>query len=204
MHSLPENRSGRWLVIFVKDPRPGRVKTRLAKDLGAVAASAWYHRQTQRLIRSVGSDTRWRTLLAVAPDKAVHDSQAWPLQIPRLAQGGGSLGDRMQRVFLSLPPGDIAIIGSDIPAIDRKRVAAAFRLLRGHGTVFGPCSDGGFWLIAMGRFRRHPGGLFNDVRWSSQFALADSVRSLRGRSIQYADTLRDVDTIDDFHAAEKT
>ncbi len=71
------------LVIMLKEPRPGRVKTRLGRDIGKIAATWWFRHQSARLIRSL-RDPRWQIVLAVAPDLA-QAPRLWPGDLPRLA-----------------------------------------------------------------------------------------------------------------------
>src|SRR6185437_3360264 len=109
-------------------------------------------------------------------------------------QGGGDLGRRMARVFRLLPPGAAVIIGSDIPAIRPAHIAAAFRALGSYEAVFGPATDGGYWLVGLRRRPRVPRGLFKRVRWSSEHALADTRAGLpRQMSVALLETLEDVD-----------
>jgi len=99
----------------------------------------------------------------------------------------------MARPFVSLPPGLVVIVGSDIPAIRPAHIEAAFRLLAGHDVVLGPATDGGYWLIGARR-RPLPYGTFAGVRWSTEHALADTVASLPKRSrVAFTATLDDVD-----------
>jgi glycosyltransferase A (GT-A) superfamily protein (DUF2064 family) len=94
-------------------------------------------------------------------------------------------------------PGAVCVIGADIPDINRNHIARAFSRLGRADAVFGPAPDGGYWLIGLKRVKAIPPGLFMDVRWSSEFALADTAATLSGHQIAYADTLQDVDTVDD-------
>ncbi|MDJ0821125.1 MAG: TIGR04282 family arsenosugar biosynthesis glycosyltransferase [Paracoccaceae bacterium] len=184
---------------MVKEPRPGRVKTRLARDIGPVAAAWWFRHQLRRLLRRI-DDPRWRTVLAVAPDHAGMQSRALPPRLPRLPQGPGDLGDRMARMIRSMPPGPVCVIGADIPGIDRAAISQAFRILGSHDAVFGPAPDGGYWLIGLNHRRAAPTTFLQNVRWSSPHALADSVASLGGARVGYAATLQDVDTAEDLKA----
>ena len=177
---------------MVKEPRPGRVKTRLGRETGMVAAAWWFRHQTAALLRRL-DDPRWRLMLAVSPDREGLQSRIWPAHLPRLPQGRGDLGDRMGRLLRGLPPGPVCIVGGDIPALDAPHVARAFAALGGHDAVFGPAADGGFWLVGMTRVAAPPATLFRGVRWSSPHALADSVASLPRARIAMVDTLRDVD-----------
>lgn len=184
------------LVIMLKEPRPGRVKTRLGQGIGMVPAAWWFHHQTARLLREV-QDARWQVVLAVAPDREGMQSRVWPAHLPRIAQGRGDLGDRMARIMRSLPVGPVCIIGGDIPGVRRAHIARAFQALGGYDAVFGPALDGGYWLIGLKRSRAVPAGFLQGVRWSSADALADSMATLPGARIALIDTLRDVDTADD-------
>ena len=180
---------------MVKDPRPGRVKTRLARDIGKIDATWWYRRQTGQLLRRL-RDPRWDMVLAVSPDDAGLRSKAWPADLPRWPQGGGDLGQRMARM-LGAAPGPVCLIGSDIPGVGRHQIRDAFALLGSHNSVFGPARDGGYWLVGLKHPNPLPRGIFQNVRWSTEHALADSMASLPGHRIGLAATLRDVDTGDD-------
>ncbi len=186
----------RTLVIMVKEPRPGRVKTRLARDIGATAAAWWFRHQVARLVRRL-RDPRWRIVLAVTPDRAGLASRVWPDDIPRWPQGRGELGQRMARMLQAAPCGPVCVIGADIPGIKRRHIARAFRALGSAEAVFGPAPDGGYWLIGLAKRRPAPRALFEGVRWSSEHALSDTVATLSGFRIAYVDCLRDVDTVDD-------
>jgi uncharacterized protein len=187
----------RHLVVFLRAPRLGRVKSRLAAGIGALAALRFYRDTSARLLRRLARDARWRTELWVTPERDLKGR--WPVRAPRRGQGGGDLGRRMARVFATLPPGPAVIIGSDIPAIGRAHVAAAFRALGRSEAVFGPAADGGYWLVGMRRRPRVPRGLFMRVRWSSRHALADTLAGLpRGMSVAMLETLADVDDADDY------
>jgi uncharacterized protein len=180
------------LVIFVKAPELGRVKTRLAKDIGAGAALGFYRRTLAQLVLRVGGDKRWRTLLAVAPDRAARKSPIWPGRLPCVKQGIGNLGARMGRVFTRLPPGPAIIIGADIPGITRAEIARAFAKLAGVDAIVGPARDGGYWLIGLRRGPRLP-YLFRNVRWSTPTALSDTWKNLHLRPVALAATLDDID-----------
>jgi len=180
------------LVVMLKEPRPGRVKTRLGRGIGMVAAAWWFRHQSLQLLRRV-ADPRWRLVLAVSPDAEGLASRVWPAHLPRIPQGRGDLGDRMARVFRRLPPGPVCIIGADIPGIDRGHVARAFAELGRHEAVIGPAPDGGYWLIGLRRSRAVPARLLKAVRWSGPHARADTLAGLRDHRVALIDTLSDVD-----------
>ena len=183
------------LVIMARRPAIGRVKTRLAGQIGAVAAWSFYRTQLAQTVRRLSPDPRWHTVLAVTPERALAEN-IWPSGVDRIAQRGIGLGDRMNHLFESLPPGPVVIVGSDIPDIQSRHIAAAFRALGNADFVFGPARDGGYWLVGQ---RRRPRiiPVFENVRWSSPHALADTLRGLKGSRYALIDTLSDVDTADD-------
>ena len=181
---------------MVKQPRPGRVKTRLGRDIGRTAAAWWFRHQTCHLLRRM-RDPRWDILLAVSPDREGVTSRVWPQHLNRQPQGGGNLGDRMARMLLAAKSSPACLIGADIPGIRRHHIAAAFRALGNHDAVFGPAFDGGYWLIGLKHPKRQPPRFLDDVRWSTEHALADSKATLPGYRIAEVATLRDVDAADD-------
>lgn len=191
------------LVVMVKEPRPGRVKTRLGRDIGMVAAAWWFRHQSKSLLRKL-RDPRWRIVLAVAPDHEGLTSRIWPSDLTRVPQGKGYLGSRMARVLRSAPPGPVCIVGADIPDISRARVASAFAALGSADAVFGPAKDGGYWLIGLKRVRAVPAKLFHGVRWSTEHALADTIATLGDHSVKTVSTLRDVDTLKDLQELQQS
>ena len=191
------------LVILVKEPVPGRVKTRLGREIGMVAAAWWFRAQVTRLLREVGRDPRWIIWLAVAPDTALA-SRVWPAHVARWQQGYGNLGDRMKRIFRDFPSGNIVIIGADVPGVSAKLIASAFLALGPNDAVLGPSGDGGYWLIGLRRGSRPlPIRLFSGVRWSTEHALADTERTFGALQIARIATLDDVDTAADLARLSK-
>ncbi len=194
----------RRLVIFVKEPVAGRVKTRLGRDMGMAASARWFRHQALRLVRRMGRDARWQTVLAVSPDRAGLESRVWPAALARWPQGRGDLGARMGGVFRAFPPGPVVIVGADIPGITPALIERAFRALGGHDAVFGPAEDGGYWLVGMKRARPVPPGFMRGVRWSTDHALADTLATLpSGWRVARLDPLPDIDTLADLRAHER-
>lgn len=192
---------------MAKQPIAGAVKSRLAKGsgegcsgIGVVAATRFYRTALRHTVLRLGHDPRWQTHLAVAPGAAVAAScwPKWP-PLPLIAQPSGDLGARMQALFDGLPPGPAMIVGSDIPAIRPSHIAKAFRLLKAADAVLGPATDGGYWLVGLKRAPRRLAP-FKGVPWSSPKTLAETCANLKGRSVAFAATLKDVDGKADFDA----
>jgi rSAM/selenodomain-associated transferase 1 len=171
----------RHLILFVRLPRLGSGKRRLARDIGAVAALRFERLMLARSLRRLGRDRRWRLRLAVTPDR-----DAWG---EALRQGSGDLGERMRRA-LAACSGPAVLVGGDIPDMTPAHIVEAFALLGRHDIVLGPANDGGFWLIGC----RHRPPAFGKVRWSSRHALEDVLAGLpKSLSAGFAATLDDVD-----------
>jgi rSAM/selenodomain-associated transferase 1 len=191
----------RYLVILVKEPRPGRVKTRLGREIGMTAAAWWYRHNCGQLMRALAADPRWTCILSIANPGRGKLNPLFPPDLPLIAQGSGNLGDRMKLVFRSSPRGQVLIVGSDVVGMSRRLVAQAFDGLRTHDAVIGPAPDGGYWSIGLNITAGPlPAGLFEDVRWSGPHAMADTIESLGQLRISRAATLHDVDCAADLLA----
>jgi rSAM/selenodomain-associated transferase 1 len=184
---------GDTVIVMARAPRLGAVKRRLARGIGAMGALRFYRGQLAALLAEIAPDRRWRTVLAVTPDRA---PSRWPRFLPRVPQGQGDLGARMDRALR--PHRRALIVGSDIPGIRRADIAAAFGALGRADAAFGPSDDGGYWLVALGP--RRPPRPFADVRWSTEHALMDTVANFHGRRVALLRSLRDVDTAADLAA----
>ncbi|MBW3559052.1 MAG: DUF2064 domain-containing protein [Proteobacteria bacterium] len=174
------------LIVFARAPAVGVGKTRLARDVGRVEAWRAYRAMSLPLIRSLARDSRWRTVVRMAPDRA-----SWP-GVESEGQGGGGLGERLQAAFRAHARGPVAAVGADAPDVTPERVWRAFQQTKRAGVVLGPAEDGGFWILAMDA-RRARTVRFPGVRWSSPYALADTRAVLGGRAL-LLETLLDVDT----------
>ncbi len=179
------------LLVMARQPRIGRVKTRLAEGVGAMEATRAYRVMLAETLNTLCSDPRWQSWIAVSGVLELN-ANVWPENVNLVDQGSGDLGARMQRMFDTLPPGPLVIIGSDIPDIERADIAQAFRQLGRHDAVFGPAPDGGYWLVGQSR-RRTVLKMFANVRWSSEYALADTLANLDDRSVKLLQQRADVD-----------
>ncbi len=192
----------RHLIIFTRAAQLGRVKQRLAADIGALAALRFHSKMQHQLARGIARDKRWKTWVAITPD--IHAVNGLFANAPLIRQGGGDLGQRMARCFRALPPGPAILVGSDIPDINAAHIARAFSELGRCDAVFGPAKDGGYWLVGLKRLRSiggpHGRTPFGGVRWSSPHALADTIDAMRPRArIGIVDGLSDVDSAEDYH-----
>jgi rSAM/selenodomain-associated transferase 1 len=181
------------LVIIAKAPRMGRVKTRLALDIGVHKAWSFYRHNLNSVVKSLAKSSGWKTWLSVSPDESINKNHIWPARAQRISQGFGDLGKRMDKIMRLMPIGPTIIIGADIPEINSSNISDAFRLLGHKDVVLGPAQDGGYWLIGQ---RRRPRtiSLFTNVRWSSPHTLADTMQNIPGLAkAGYVAKLSDID-----------
>jgi uncharacterized protein len=183
------------LIIFAKSPRMGLSKTRLAAGIGVVRAWRVKRALDALTCRIAGQGQSWATLLAIAPvrDERATFPRVWPSDLGRIGQGRGDLGERMARALRRFGQGPVCIIGSDLPDLQTRDLSHAFALLRRKDVVFGPASDGGFWLIGM-RARCARQARLEAITWSSAQTLAETVASLPQHCrVGYLRELEDVD-----------
>ncbi|MEL6364150.1 MAG: DUF2064 domain-containing protein [Pseudomonadota bacterium] len=184
------------LYLFLKPPRIGRAKTRLAAGISGPAAACFYRNSVSGLYGRLGADARWETRAAV-DGRAEGFPADWPAA-GAVPQGGGDLGDRLRRLLRMAPPGPMVVIGTDAPQIAPAQIAKAFRALRGADLVLGPAADGGYWLIGLRRMRSDRDFL-KGVRWSTEHALADTRASAPETwRVVLLETLEDVDDAESF------
>ena len=193
------------LVLLVKEPKIGTVKTRLAKETGTFIATSWYRNQIATTINRLHNVPCWDFILGVTPKRAALEGKVkiWPSQISRFDQGRGQLGNRFFKIARDIQSRPIIFIGSDIPNIRISHIIKALKILSSNDVIFGPSPDGGFWLIGLNHPQKINSRHFANVRWSTGFALQDCLTLLSGIKVGFTDTLCDVDTIEDVRNVQK-
>ena len=187
------------LLVFAKAPRPGTVKTRLARTIGEDRAATLYGRMGRLIAANVRAAAA-RMVVCYDPPDGEEEIRRWldPSPDRYWPQGGGDLGARMSRmVERAFTDADrVVVIGTDTPAVDAHKVARAVEALDTADVVIGPARDGGYYL--MGLRSPHP-DLFAGIRWSTGSVLAATMaRAERlGLSVTWLELEEDVDTADD-------
>lgn len=190
------------LLVFVREPEAGRVKTRLAAAIGDAAALRVYRRLAEHTLRAARALTAEGVEVRVhyAPADAGAAVRAWlgsgPAYLPQ-AEGdlGVRMGDAFARAFAAGAE-RVVIVGSDLPELSAPLLRRAFELLDGTAAVIGPARDGGYYLLGL---RRMVGGIFDGIEWSTPGVLAATLQRLRAAGVDPAmlPALADVDTVDD-------
>jgi hypothetical protein len=202
------------LIVFVKEPRPGAVKTRLARSIGDHAAAAAYRALAEAEIRATAppratsGGPAYERLFFFAPAEAEAAVADWLRGVladePLVCrpQSGADLGARMAGAFdecFARGARRVAIVGTDVPACSSRHVLAALGALDDHDVALGPTHDGGYYLLALERPRPE---LFRDISWSTPAVLAATRAraAALGLRVELLETLRDVDTLEDWDA----
>ncbi|MGQ0713053.1 MAG: TIGR04282 family arsenosugar biosynthesis glycosyltransferase [Gemmatimonadaceae bacterium] len=191
------------LVIFARAPEPGQVKTRIAAELGAMAAVEIYRTLATRVISAALAGTSYRVTVAYSPRDGESVVRAWLGPSPALRpQCDGDLGARMACAVgdeLARGAERVIVIGTDCPEVTPAVIEDAFARLERSDVVLGPAADGGYYLIGMSRLHR---ALFDDVPWSSPDTLRVTRERARasGLRVELLGELRDVDTASDWRA----
>ncbi len=186
------------IVVFGRQPVPGKVKTRLASAIGADAAAEIYVALLNHTL-AVAAATGEEVVLSLAGE--IRDGWRPPFGVNVELQGEGGLGDRIAESFTRrFAEGcrRVVIIGSDCAELSPERLSRALDLLVEHRVVLGPATDGGYWAVG----QRSPGvEMFESVPWSTPQTLDRTRRLLQSLGVGWheLDTLSDLDTVADLH-----
>ena len=192
------------LIIFVKNPIPGTVKTRIAQTVGNERAAEVY----RYLLRYTQEITRQLTCHRVVYyGDFVNPDDGWNGYEKRL-QYGQNLGERMREAFREqfeqgadrVAPNRAVIIGSDCLAIRPDHIERAFVALGKADVVIGPATDGGYYLLGMNQLRSF---LFENMPWSQPELRQLTERAIlqNGLTFERLDELSDIDEWTDYENA---
>jgi len=187
------------LLLFIKNPIPGKTKTRLAADVGNEMALKMYHVLTdwtrEQAAGLAGVDRYlWYSSF-------INTEDAWPAtDFTKLLQQGDGLGERMEHALghaFAQGHDRAIIIGSDCPGITTEYLDTAFAALDDNDLVVGPALDGGYTLLGMRRL--HP-TLFRDMEWSTESVLPQTLERAASAelSVHQLPALSDVDYLEDW------
>lgn len=164
----------RALAIFAKTPLPGLVKTRLSPPLSLQQGAELYRCMLLDTIARV-QELNAETVLFYEGERDFFEKAAPHATLIRQHDGG--LGTRLELAFDQLAElgyGSRVVIGSDAPDLPLVYLEDAFaRLEAGSDTVFGPASDGGYYLVAV---RGGVGRVFQEIPWSTEKVLETSLQ----------------------------
>ena len=193
-------RAGDVLIVFLKAPRAGSVKTRLARSIGDRAAAQLYRLlAAEEVRRTQPASGEYEQVFFFSPAEALPEMEAWMPGQRWIVQEGEDLGGRMAHAF-ALVFGEgarrAAIIGSDAPWVSADHVRSALRALDDHHLVLGPARDGGYYLLALARPQP---ALFEGVAWSTASVLTTTIEKAGalGLTVRLLEAMGDIDTLED-------
>lgn len=184
-------------IVLCKAPEFGRVKTRLAAEIGNERALAVYQQLLRITLAAVVSPA-WDVVIVLDGDPACMPQHSYRC----ITQRGADLGERIVHAMHDVGEYNrYVVVGSDTPTMTTQHIASAFAALDTHQVVIGPALDGGYWLIGMREPHAH---LFADIPWSTDgvcgVTLSKCNRSVL--SVALLPNLRDVDTRTDLETTD--
>lgn len=187
------------LIIFVKNPEEGNVKTRLAKTLGKEKTLAIYKdllHHTNIITKKVTADKY------VFYSSFINENDDWESSIfSKHLQSGDELGLKMQHALekvFSYTYDCACIIGSDCPELTAEIIHQSFVQLNNADVVIGPAADGGYYLLCIKKI--HP-ELFQNISWSTSDVLKETITVCKQLHLSYflLPELNDIDTEEDWN-----
>lgn len=188
------------LIIFVKSPIAGEVKTRLAVDIGDEKALEIYW-QLLQITKNVALQFNGPKMIWSNKDW-IDNSDFWLIEAFQFhLQKGTNLGEKMAQAFdyhFKESFTKLILIGSDCPEINISILNAAEQALNHHDVVIGPAADGGYYLIAMKKVHYE---LFENMEWSHAQVLEHSLQRAKSKSlsVHLLQTLSDIDNVADLN-----
>ncbi len=186
--------------IMIKYPEPGRVKTRLAKDIGDHRAAEICREIAELIMANTDpcGQAYQRTVLYDPPER-LPDFEQWLPGNLFVLQRGDNVGGRMDnaiRDLLARGAEKVVLTGADIPALNAAIITGAFAALDHADIVIGPAADGGYYLIGM---KGQHGEIFRSIPWSTERVFETTVRLIRASALRWRElvTLRDIDRAED-------
>ena len=190
------------LILFLKYPEKGRVKTRLDKDIGNEKALLIYKKLVSKILNQIDSNN-YNISIYYFPENKKNEVKKW-INLPNikyLPQSGDDLGARMLNAFkdsISLKYTKTVIIGTDCLEINDNIISKSFYLLDDSNLVLGPATDGGYYLIGL---KAVVETIFQDIHWSTEKVLKQTINKAKEIKLSYKflDFLSDIDTLEDLN-----
>lgn len=189
------------IIVFVKAPVLGKVKTRLTQRLADHVVVALYRSFVLDTLKTVARCNQ-SVRVFFTPPGARNELQQWlGDRFDYCDQEGEGLGEKMAAAFeTSFAAGyrRAVLIGTDFPDLPSGIVTDALDALRRRDAVIGPANDGGYYLIGL-RFDTFSPELFRGITWSTDQVFDSTVARCRdaGLSVHTLPRWRDVDTFED-------
>ena len=183
------------IIVFIRNPELGKVKTRLAKTVGESSALRIYTfllEHTEKIIRNIIVDK------AVYYSVKIRKDDIWDDDIYlKHEQEGEDLGERMHHAFQNAFNKNyekVVIVGSDLYDLKEKHIQEAFQKLNTRDIVIGPAQDGGYYLLGMKTLHSE---VFKNKKWGTSSVFKDTLKDLHKSKVHQLEGLNDIDTYED-------
>ncbi|WP_139956768.1 TIGR04282 family arsenosugar biosynthesis glycosyltransferase [Flavicella sediminum] len=184
------------LILFTRNPELGKVKSRLAKDIGEEKALKIYIElllHTKKISENIPV-SKWVFYSEEIPKNDIWTAANFQKKI----QQGTDLGFRMKAAFQEgFANGfeKIIVIGSDIYDLQQQHIEQAFEKLNDYTSVLGPSEDGGYYLLGLKSMIPE---VFENKNWGTETVLSATSKDLKNNgSLYYLEELNDIDVISD-------
>lgn len=197
----------RCVILFVKYPEKGRLKTRLSAVLGDETTRNLYKCFVSDLIGTL-EKKRYAFKIAFYPPGSYKKIISWlGPEHSYITQVGRDIGERMETAFKKTfldGFNEVLVIGTDIPDITPSLIDKALKALKSNDAVIGPCYDGGYYLIGFTMKTFLP-DIFKGIQWSTEGVFKDTMEVFmkKGYKVHVMPKLRDIDRIEDLIAFYK-
>lgn len=168
------------IIVFAKTPEPGKVKTRIAAQLGDETALHIYN-QLLQFTFSLLADLAHRKIVYYAGE----GSQDHWKGLETRKQASGDLGNRMVKAFEEVLNEDTSaaiIIGTDCATLTKEIIESAFTALATNDLVIGPAADGGYYLLGI---KKNYPVLFEHIDWSTEKVFEQTIQHAKNLSLRY-------------------
>ncbi len=185
------------LIVFIRKPELGKVKTRLAATIGQEAALEAY-KELLEITRLAATIVNADRHLWYDGELVMHDSWS-PTDFRKFLQPDGNLGYKLEIAFTEALADHqkVLVVGSDCPFISDSIINSAFDSLDEHDIALGPTEDGGYYLLGMKCMNAQ---LFKDISWSTEIVFEQTLQKIRDLQLKVAllPSLYDIDTEAEF------
>ena len=183
------------IIVFVRSPELGKVKTRLARSIGDQSALNIYKillKHTAAVLRDLSFDK------VVYFSERIDNNDFWENSLfEKKIQKGADLGERMHHAFdTAFNKGykKVLIIGSDLFDLTSSLITSAFEALETYDISIGPSLDGGYYLLGMKKLQPE---VFKNKKWGTDSVLENTLQDLKKQKIKLLKALNDIDTLED-------
>ncbi|MDG1014695.1 MAG: TIGR04282 family arsenosugar biosynthesis glycosyltransferase [Flavobacteriaceae bacterium] len=189
------------IIVFVRSPELGKVKTRLARSIGDQSALNIYKillKHTAAVLRDLSFDK------VVYFSEKIDNNDFWENSLfEKKLQKGADLGERMHHAFdnaFNKGYKKVLIIGSDLFDLTSSLITSAFEALETYDISIGPSLDGGYYLLGMKKLYPE---VFKNKKWGTDSVLENTLQDLKKQKIKLLKALNDIDTLEDLRQQPK-